>query len=190
MTTYTDKIKAYKEILGVLEEHSDVIDLGKDYRLDIRNDIKSRIRQTEVEQAFDIKIPGKGYATAHYRINGRSAIHYYSGEKDQAIGCSDDGRQPKDEWLYVVQFPCGAYTLHEDYPTETFNEFFEELRSYKPKYSDTPNHALYFTEDVAKVVHEALPDILRKYGDRVEDELNRRRIARLQEELSQLRDEI
>jgi len=67
------------------------------------------------------------------------------GEKyGRHISWSDDGKQPEDELLLVISFPTGAYIFGDDYPTEFFKEFFQELKTYNPKYTDTTNKTLYF----------------------------------------------
>ena len=102
------------------------------------------------------------------------------------ISWPDGGEQPSNEWLYVVKFPTGAYIFGEDYPKETFNAFFSELKAFNPKYTDTANSALYFDGKNAGEVYRNLKDIYLKHKAEVQKELDKKRIAKLKAELEKL----
>ena len=115
------------------------------------------------------------------------------GSEGMEISWSDNGKQPDNEYLYKLSLNCGPYIFTSGYPSdsncprETFNAFFSELKTYNPAFVDTANNALYFRDDVAKLVHEEFPAIFSKYKDLVDDELKQKRRAELQRELENLK---
>lgn len=130
------------------------------------------------EYGFKLRLD-QVYNTSHITISDGIYITLIDG-KDRTISWSDDDNQPKNEMMYVLRYPSGAYTFHSDYPVETFNAFFNELKSFGPKYSDTMNHALYFELDKAAAIHEQLPGITKKYRDQVKVELAQKQLKEAQ----------
>jgi len=128
-----------------------------------------------------------------YRYDFMNLGFFYG---DREISWSDDGRQPKDEWLLKIGFPTGPYLFgngdffNKEYPVETFNAFFEELRSYGPKYSDTANHSLYFSSDNARRVYEDFEEIFNRHKTEVVNEMKRQKKQELEQELERLNKEI
>ena len=178
-----DKVEAYQEILDALEKHSDVF-VG-DYDIDIRSKLYTRIRLQEISNLFGIPVPPTSGDT-YIPLSNHQSISLYGPAYNRIISWSDDGSQPEDEWLYCIIFPAGAYIYGEEYPTRAFNNFFVELKSYHPKYTDTANNALFFTYETAKDVHEAFDGIYKKHKALVDDELKKKRINKLKEELAYL----
>lgn len=117
-----------------------------------------------------------GY-TCHKERNGRS------------ISWSEGDKQPVDEWIYSVHFSTGAYIFGEDYhgQKQLFQDFFEELRIYKPDYEDLHNNSLFWKAENAKEIMEKFRSILNKYYERNREELKTRKIARLEAELKSLK---
>lgn len=183
-----DKIKAYKDILTVANKHSDIVNADR-ITLDIQS-LESAIRALEVSDRFGIPIKYLGYSNYLQVKNSYdewTGLSFFSETLDHPIGCSDDGRQPANEWLYVIRFTCGAYVFGDSYPTKTFNAMFKELKDFGAAYSDTTNKALYFKEDVAKVVHENFWEVFNKYKTKVEDEVKEQRREALLRELEELK---
>lgn len=120
--------------------------------------------------------------------------HFGNGEHDKAKGSgrfiswSDDGRQPKDEWLLNISFSTGAYIFGEDYEgqQQVFQDFISELKSYNPNYSDTVNESFYWKLENAKPIFDEFKSILNKYHDLNRLELNKRKAERLKKELAEL----
>lgn len=180
---FTQKIDRHEALLETLEEYSDILDGNSD--VDVRRELRNTIGFLEVSQEFGIDF-GKvfGYHHMNFEVNQHTRFM-----KGAHISWSDDGRQPsEDEYLYVISFPTGAYIFGQHYPTQLFQEFFHELRSYKPKYLDSANKTLYFDSSNAKEIHRDFPKILKKYQDRVKDDYKRIRKEQLEEELRQLED--
>lgn len=178
---------ALQELLDVLQKHSDTF--NSIHELDIEHSVIIEIQKCNVSEMFDIDLSkcytyGNGYFKPKW-----DDYHYiciYGEKYNRTISWSDDGRQPEDEWLYQLSFSTGAYIFGGDYPIETFNDFFGELKSYEPKYVDTANKCLYYTPDKAKAVYEAFDGIYEKYRSLVGEEMKKRRIETLKTELEKL----
>jgi hypothetical protein len=176
--------EAYQEILKVLEKHEDLI--KDDYPIDIRSMLSNRIELEKISSEFGIDIQGKGSRTDYVRLGDYEVIVYFGDKRAIKIAHPDDGKQPKCERLYNICFPTGPYIFGEEYPTSTFQSFFNELKDYKPKYIDSANHSLYFTSETAKTVHNDFKDIYNKYKKLVSVELKAKKIIALKDELSKL----
>ena len=174
---------AYKEILSILEKHQEL--LKGDHQVDIAGKLKNRIKVQELSDEFGINLPPDSNPT-WCRLGEYAAIGLFGEEYNRTISWSDDGEQPNNERLYRICFPTGAYIFGQSYPTNTFELFFEELKSYNPKYTDSHNSTLYFTKDTAKAVHENFKAIFDKYRDTVSDEVKEQKIESLKQELSRL----
>jgi hypothetical protein len=115
-------------------------------------------------------------------------------EKDAGSGryisWSDDGHQPMNEWLMSISFSTGAYIFGEDYEgqRQLFQDFFNELKTYKPDYSDTANHNLYWKLENAKPIFDEYADILKKYRDKNAAELKQREVTAMRKKLAELED--
>ncbi len=102
------------------------------------------------------------------------------GEKhNRTITCSDDRRQPEDEMLLHVRFSTGAYIFGDHYPTDLFNRFFAELKTFEPKYCDTTNRCLYFSLNNAANFYNNFESILKKYYELDKAEEDNRKIEKL-----------
>lgn len=141
------KYEKYEKLLADLEKHKDAIEnnlIMEDW-LRLLEDI---IAVQKISEEFDIPIPSYYYNTDWINLGYHHSIGVY-GEK-RKICSPDNGVQPQEgERLYRMCFPTGAYTLGAEYPTQTFEAFFEELKTYQPKYIDSNNSSLYFTADKA-----------------------------------------
>ena len=182
-----DKITAYKEALKLAKKHSNVF--GNDgVPLEVAS-IESVIKTLEVCDRFGIEpkyLSFSNYIEVKNSYDNWTGIQFFSETEDHPIGCSDDGRQPKNEWLYVIRFTCGAYVFGDSYPQKTFQAMFNELKAFGSAYCDSTNKALYFKEDVAKYVHENFWPIFNKYKALVAEEVKEKRKQSLLEELSKL----
>lgn len=183
-----DKLEAYQELLEVALKNKQYIDSR------IIADIKEHLDTIQKSIEFGLELSHKGYN--HYAVKGVydnwTRVLCVPKDADHFIGCSDDGKQPQDEWLYVMNYPTGAYIFgsyfSDCYPVETFQQFFNELKVFEPKYCDSVNKALYFTADKAKAAHEAFRPLFDKYKALVKDEMERKRIKELEQELAKLKE--
>lgn len=130
-----------------------------------------------------IYIPKSEFEAFSYYKDG------YSEAKGKSIAWSDDGRQPVDEWLYILSFSTGAYIFGDDYTPQKslFLEFFNELMSYTPDYKDSANSSLYWKIEKSSDIRSKFKEILLKYQAKNKSELKAREIAKLESKLAQLK---
>ena len=175
------------ELLNSLKESIntlDVNDLIKDSLNLNDSSIDRAIEKLTLEKLTGVELSISGnqfYRVAYHPTD--VYIRYYNSDRK----LTNIEEIPKDEWLLDFWFSSGAYSLHEEYPTETFNRFIEELKLLEPKYLDSSNHHFYFDIDKAKMVVETLPVLFNKYKEEVQKELDAKRIAKLELELDKLK---
>lgn len=176
--------KAYKEILKVLKKHKDICVFDVD-RLEEK--AKNHLFGVELKEKYGFNIDPKIINNMGYQ-KLKEAIHvgFWDGVRSK-ISWSDDGSQPKGETLLYISYPTGAYIFGEDYPTELFQRFFLELKIYNPKYTDSANHSLYFSMDNAGEIYNKYDSILRKYNDINNEDFKKRKIIKMEEELTKLK---
>jgi len=124
--------------------------------------------------------------SVYVRINEDVYIASMGEKYHRTISWPSDGQQPKDEVMFVLTFPTGAYIFGDSYPTALFTEMWEEIKTYDYKYVDDMNHNIYFPLDKAAPISYAFCDILKKYEKRYRDEASVRRAAELRKELERL----
>ena len=179
------KIEAYKTILATMDNCIAATQINSS--VDIRSNLKSLIQLEEISAEFGVEIPSYyGYGGDWYKLSDFQTIGFYGEDRNRTIAWSDDDSQPEDEWLYVIYFPTGAYIFGQEYPTKTFQAFFNELKQFEPKYIDSVNKALYFTSEKAASIHTAFPEILQRHKGLVDAELKEKRVKALQDELEKL----
>ena len=201
MTKHSKKVKqAYQEIADVCEKHIALSD--NHYMRDIKtmlDDAKNHVAVEDWREKYNIEITHDKRVLSQNYIKMSEYIvfsYYKDGEADREkgggkyISWSEDKRQPKDEWLLVISFSTGAYIFGEDYEgqKQLFIDFFRELESHNPKYSDIVNHALYWSMDDAGKIYNEFQSILNKYRERNKAELKQRKIESLKKELANLDD--
>ena len=178
---------AYTEILGVINKYKDIVVF--DY-VDMEEASEKHLFGVELKEKFGLNInPGNIYSIdwtsfGDFRVIGRWGEKY-----GRTISWSDDGLQPKDEILLRISFSTGAYIFGDDYPKKLFEEFWEELKTYEPKYCDTVNHSLYFSMDNASKIFNDFDSILKKYNEKNREQYKERKIKKMREELNQLEKE-
>lgn len=178
----------YKNVLECLENNRETFE-DKEYFDEIFNQLTKRQKIVELEELFGFNIP-HSTMYPHYinlKYNGNEAIMF--AKEGKSISWSDDGRQPSNEWLYIISFSTGAYYFGDHYPEETFNEFFNELKEYNPKYSDTRNRTLYFSPENAITIHAVFEDIVKKYAELSAEEYKKQKAEKLRKELEELENE-
>ncbi len=180
-------IDAYKKILKVIE--SCAKDTMLDSSVDIAYNLKLLITREEIQESFGINLKNcYNYGPTCFKVGEDQYISKYGSKHGRAISWPEDGRQPEDEWLLAIRYPTGAYIFGEDYQQATFNEYFNELREFEPKYVDQANHCLYYTADKAKAVYEKIDEIFKKYRAIAEDNRKAGKIEALKKQLAELED--
>ena len=178
---------AYDEIIALATKHSELCDINIsdiEYRRD------NHLFGVELVEKYGLNVNPKEIYKKHW-----NSISYYKGigfyaDKVLWLGCSDDGKQPENEYLVSISFPTGAYIFGEqyDYMRDTFREMFAEFKSYLPKYIDTLNSHLLFTLDMASKPFNEFDEIVAKYRDKAKDEIRIKKAAALQKQLDALMD--
>jgi len=201
--TYDDNVKIWKEAYTkVLEACEKYPDFDNKYSFrdinDMKRSAKSHLLLVEWYEKYGLKL-SHDYKPAEYNYfkhGNYGCFNYFNdarAEKDSGnggkyISWPDDDRQPKNEWLYNISFPTGAYIFGEDYEyqQDLFQEFIKELKSYKPDYSDTVNKSFYWKLENAKAILESFDSILKKYNEKNRSEFDKRKAAKLRKELEKL----
>lgn len=180
------QIQAYTEVLAVVEKYPE--EFKDDWEIPR---LKETLGRLKMQERFGFRLEGTGTSYGVVgAFNNFTRVSLYGEEYNRIISWPDGDRQPENEWLFCICFPTGPYIFgdyfKDDYPTETFSAFFNELKGFEPKYIDSANKALYYTESSSKAVYEAFGRIFDKYKGLVKDELLRKRKKELEEELAKL----
>lgn len=176
--------KAYSEILKTLKKYKDVCVFDID---DLERKSKFHLFGIELKEKYGLNIEPRHIQSLDWIKFGDYRTIGWFGEKYQrTISWSDDGEQPEDELLLRISFPTGAYIFGEDYPTDIFQKFFLELKSFNPKYTDTTNKSMYFSMDNSKDIFNSFDSILRKYYEINREDFKQRKIEKMKKELAEL----
>lgn len=175
--------KAYKEILEVLNKYKSEIVFDVD---SLEREAKQHLFGIELVEKYGFNLDPKTiHSTDWQNLKENVYIGFFDGER-RWISWSDDGRQPKNETLLYINYPTGAYIFGGDYPTEFFEKFFLELKTYNPKYVDSANKSLYFDLDNAGKIYNDYDSIIKRYYEENKEDLKQRKIKQLKDELSKL----
>jgi hypothetical protein len=178
--------KNLEDIQSLLSEFNDVL---KKYNLWNEYRFNKTLRNLNVVIDFGIEVNPDGLTLdeGHIPLSGFASFRFMDNDH-RSISWSDDGRQPVNEWLYVISFSSGPYIFHRDvYLKEYFIKFFNELKAFEPEYSDTANWTLYFNKENAAAVHKALPVILQRYKDETKEAVKEQEIRELEAKLNKLK---
>lgn len=203
--SYNDDVQAwksaYQEILEVCQKHSALSERFHNFDdvKDMERSAQDHLMLIEWYEKYGLKIDHnhKPHSYKYLSLSNFMRFNFYDdAAKDKQersgryISCSDDDRQPHNEWLLGISFPTGAYIFGRDYDgqQQLFKDFFQELKSYSPDYADTINKNLYWKLENAKPIYEGFQAILEKYHERNKAELSQRKIESLRKELSELED--
>jgi len=175
--------KAYKEILKVLNKYKSEIVFDID---DLETKAKHHLFGVELVEKYGFKIdPKRIDSTDWQKLKDNVIIGFWDGEH-RRISWSDDGSQPNKETLLCISYPTGAYIFGGDYPTEFFQKFFLELKTYNPKYTDTANTSLYFSLDNASDIYNAYDSIIKRYYEENKVDIKKRNMDKMKAELAEL----
>lgn len=176
--------KAYQEIIDVLNKHKNICVFDV---ISLELKAKAHIFGLKLKD-YGLNIDPKDISSPKYnRFGEYMAIGMWGANHRRTIGCSDNNKQPDNELLLVIRFSTGAYIFGDDYPTELFNEFWQELKEYNPAYLDSTNNCIYFSIAHAKDIFNNFQQILKKYHDKNKKEFISRKIKKLETELRKLK---
>jgi len=176
--------KAYKEILDLVNKHKDICV----YRVeDMEASAKNHLFGIELKEKYGLNFNPKDVKCLDcHRFNQYLFVGLWGKKHRRDISWSDNGKQPEDELLLQLSFSDGAYMFGDDYPTVLFNEFWEELKTFNPKYTDSTNGGLYFAMSNASKIFNEFASILEKYNELNKTDSRRRKIEKLNKELAEL----
>lgn len=183
---YETTKNTYAKILDQISKAKDSVVF--DYK-DLEFKSKCHLFGIELQEKHGLDLDPKIIRSLDYhKFNDYLFIGWYGEKYRRDVSWSDDGKQPEDELLLVISFPTGAFIFGSDYPQELFKEFFQELKTYKPKYSDTANKSLYFSMENAGKMFNDFPSILKKYHEKNTEDSKKRKIKKMEEELEKLKE--
>jgi hypothetical protein len=176
--------KAYDEIFKLLDKHKDIVIFKAE---SLREKADLHLWAIELQEVWGLNVDASCLHSKKWsKISQHIGIAYYDGTQKH-IAWEDDLLNPTGVYLLVISFPTGAYIFGEDYPKDLFREFFDELKSYNPKYCDTRNSTLYFSLDNAKDVYNNFDKIIEKYKTIHKESSIEREIKELETRLIELR---
>jgi len=182
--------KAYSEIFRILNKNKDVICFDVD---NLEKKSKLHLFGAKLKYKYGLDLNDKDIYSLDYNKFGEHIfISPYGKKYNRTISWSDDDKQPTDEILLGISFPTGAYIFgvggmfDEDYPVNLFNKFFNELKTYKPKYIDSRNSSIYFSLDNSKDIFNNFNNILKKYYEINKEDYKKRKIAKMKSEIEKL----
>lgn len=174
----------YATILKLLNKHKNEIVFDVD---ELQRKADNHLFGIQLRDTFGLNIdPKKIDSTNYVRLNDYFHIAIFGEKHNRTISWPDVKGQPKNELLLYIGFPTGAYIFGEDYPTELFRQFWDELKSYNPKYSDSMNHNLYWDLPNAKDIFNNYDSILIKYRELNRADIKNRQIAKMKADLEKL----
>lgn len=209
--TYDDNIKiwkdAYTEILSVCEKYPGfrsryASEFGDIHKMEVS--AKNHLLLISWYEKYGLKLNHSNdlYGSNFSRISEYTSFQYFNDakkEKDSKkggryISWPDDGKQPKNEWLFCISFSTGPYIFgnagfgdDDDCPVEFFRQFFDELKSYKPAFIDSHNNNLYFKLTNAKSIYDDFNGILKKYYALNAEDKKQRDIKKLEAQLEKMK---
>jgi hypothetical protein len=175
--------KAYKEIFKVLNKYKDVIDI------DIKTlEEKSKLHLfgLELKEVYGLNINEKRISSTQYQELKDNVYLTYIDSETRTISWEDNGKKPKGETLIKFSYPTGAYIFGGDYPTDFFQKFFLELKSFNPDYCDSANKSLYFKLENAKEIFNSYDSIIKKYYELNKEDIKQRQILKMKADLEKL----
>lgn len=182
----------FQKIIDICEQNKD----EEGTLSDIATKAKNRVIRYEWEEKYGIKLDSSFAEYDYLRLDEYQFVSYFEDghtckkeNRGRSISWPEGGKQPVEEWIYSVGFRTGAYIFGEDYngQQQIFQDFFEELRTYKPDYEDLHNHCLYWKIENAKEIMSQFKIILNKYRDKNRQELKSREIEKLEKKLAELK---
>ena len=90
--------------------------------------------------------------------------------------------------LMQIWFSTGPYIFGDDYDSDFFSKFYEEIKNSvpKPEYVDDLNHSLYYSPENAAAAYENYKRIYKEYMDKNFERRKQKRMQYLRNELDKL----
>lgn len=184
METLNATKKAYSEILKLMNKHKELININID---EFKHKSKLHLLGIELNELYGFNVnPNRIHSLNNIELGQYARICLMGKKYNRTISWLDNGEQPVDELLLLIQFPTGAYIFGEDYPEEFFQKFFRELIDLRPKYTDSHNCCLYFSMENAGKAYNQFNEIYKKYQDINKEDYKQRKIQKMKDELAEL----
>ena len=138
---------------------------------------------------IEIKLFGKRGTDSFFEIENMPTRVHISYWKSNSI-VNNSQKQPEvGKWLLCFDYPTGAYVFGNEYIWDLFNDFWEELKSYKYDFVDDLNHSLYFYLENSKDIIENYHEIFSKYKSKYKDYSIKAEKKRLERRLKEIEKE-
>lgn len=188
METLKETKKMYSEILKTLNKYKEICIFDIE---ELERKSKLHIYGVQLKEEFGLNINLNHINSLEYnQFEDYKTISWYGNKYNRRISWSVNGKQPKNELLFTLGFSTGAYIfgdyMNHDYPTEFFQKFWLELKTYKPDYIDEANKYLYWKIENAKEAFNSFDEILNKYHALNIEDIKLRKIKKLKEDLAKL----
>lgn len=176
--------KVYDSILKIAKINKDV--LNYDFQ-DLELKAKNHLFGIELKEVFGLEIDTKKINNIQYQELKNNVHLTFIDSERTTISWEDNSKKPMGEILIKFSYPTGAYIFGRDYPTDFFQKFFLELKSFNHDYCDSMNKSLYFKLENAKDVFNNYDSIVKKYCELNNEDFKQREIIRMQNELDKLK---
>ena len=177
--------KVYDSILKIARKNKDLLNYDFQY---LELQAKNHLFGLELKEVYGLEINEKRINNIQYQeLKDNVHLTFIDSERT-TISWEDNGKKPKGEILIKFSYPTGAYIFGGDYPTDFFQKFFLELKSFNPDYCDSANKSLYFKLENAKEVFNNYNSILKKYYELNKEDIKQRKIIAMQKELDNLKE--
>lgn len=181
---YQETKKVYDSILKIAKKYKD--SLNYDFSM-MELTAKNHLFGLELKEKYGLNVDLKRIDNIQWKELKRDVYLTYMDGINRKISWSDNDKQPKGEYLILLKYPTGAYLFGNDYPTDFFQKFWLELKSFNPDYIDTTNRCLYFKLSNAKEIFNQYDSIVKKYYDLNKEDFKQREILRIENELQRLK---
>lgn len=176
--------KIYDSILKLARKNKDLLNYDLQ---DLELKAKNHLFGIELKEVHGLEIDEKRINNIQYQELKNNVHLTFIDSETTTISWEDNGKKPKGERLIKFSYPTGAYIFGGDYPTEFFQKFFLELKSYNPDYFDSTNKSLYFKLSNSKDIFNAYDSILKRYYELNKEDIKQRKIITMQKELDNLK---
>ena len=140
----------------------------------------------------DSKIFSSFNVTNIYRFNAQVYMSGGDGYIGTISEIYNSDKQPSSPQLLLkISHSTGAYIFGDYYPTDLFNEFFDELRAKtKVEYVDVCNHSLYYTLENAMEAITIYKEVYKEYIEKNKENYKKVMIEKKKLEIERLQKEL
>lgn len=183
-------------LLEINDKLGELYELDNDYEINnFKNKIDKKLKVIEYKEKYDIDLREKDFNNLDWVCIERYYGDIYIGKNMEVLNSE---KQPKEnEMLIEFAYPTGPYIFggngwfgDSNYDEETFDEFFEELKTYNYKYIDDRNSCLYFSMENGAKLFNKYQEICEKYQNIWNKRAKEKKKKELEQQLKDLDEEI